>query len=78
MSLLEVKKLTKNFGGLAAVSMVSLELGENELIGLIGPRENYCRARKRPLWSGLLFRHGSNGHFATDPRGPRRPPGVRP
>lgn len=37
MSLLEVKKLTKNFGGLAAVSMVSLELGENELIGLIGP-----------------------------------------
>ncbi|MDT2011584.1 ABC transporter ATP-binding protein [Carnobacterium divergens] len=37
MSLLEVKKLTKNFGGLAAVSMVNLELGNNELVGLIGP-----------------------------------------
>ncbi|SEK46346.1 branched-chain amino acid transport system ATP-binding protein [Carnobacterium iners] len=37
MSLLEVKKLTKNFGGLAAVSMVSMELYPNELVGLIGP-----------------------------------------
>ncbi|WP_413536891.1 ABC transporter ATP-binding protein [Carnobacterium divergens] len=37
MSLLEVKKLTKNFGGLAAVSMVNLKLGNNELVGLIGP-----------------------------------------
>lgn len=37
MSLLEVKKLTKNFGGLAAVSMVSMELHPNELVGLIGP-----------------------------------------
>lgn len=37
MSLLEVSKLTKNFGGLAAVSNVSLELNEGELIGLIGP-----------------------------------------
>lgn len=37
MSLLEIKKLTKNFGGLAAVSMVNLELEENELVGLIGP-----------------------------------------
>lgn len=37
MGLLEVKKLTKNFGGLAAVSMVNLELGDNELVGLIGP-----------------------------------------
>lgn len=37
MSLLEVSKLTKNFGGLAAVSNVSIELNEGELIGLIGP-----------------------------------------
>lgn len=37
MSLLEVNKLTKNFGGLAAVSNVSMELNEGELIGLIGP-----------------------------------------
>lgn len=37
MPLLEVKNLTKNFGGLAAVSNVNLNLEANELIGLIGP-----------------------------------------
>lgn len=37
MSLLEVKELTKNFGGLAAVSNVDFVVEENELIGLIGP-----------------------------------------
>ena len=37
MALLEVNQLTKNFGGLAAVSNVSLKLEENELVGLIGP-----------------------------------------
>ena len=37
MSLLEVKGLTKNFGGLSAVSNVSLKAEKGELIGLIGP-----------------------------------------
>lgn len=37
MSLLSVKHLTKNFGGLCAVSNVSIEINEHELIGLIGP-----------------------------------------
>ena len=37
MSLLSIQHLTKNFGGLAAVSNVSLEVQENELVGLIGP-----------------------------------------
>lgn len=37
MSLLEVKDLTKNFGGLTAVSDVDISIKENELIGLIGP-----------------------------------------
>lgn len=37
MSLLQVEKLTKNFGGLAAVSMVDFKLESNELVGLIGP-----------------------------------------
>lgn len=37
MSLLEVKELTKNFGGLAAVSNVDFAIEENELVGLIGP-----------------------------------------
>lgn len=37
MSLLRVTNLTKNFGGLAAVSNVNLHLEKNELVGLIGP-----------------------------------------
>ncbi|MEI5993005.1 ABC transporter ATP-binding protein [Candidatus Enterococcus mansonii] len=37
MPLLNVSNLTKNFGGLAAVSNVNITLEQNELIGLIGP-----------------------------------------
>lgn len=37
MSLLEVNQLTKNFGGLSAVSNVSMHFDKNELVGLIGP-----------------------------------------
>ena len=37
MSLLEVKELTKHFGGLAAVSDVDLDINEGEIRGLIGP-----------------------------------------
>ena len=37
MVLLEVKDLTKNFGGLTAVGDVTMELNEGELVGLIGP-----------------------------------------
>ncbi|MBL1159863.1 ABC transporter ATP-binding protein [Streptococcus suis] len=37
MALLEVKDLTKNFGGLTAVGDVIMELHEGELVGLIGP-----------------------------------------
>jgi branched-chain amino acid transport system ATP-binding protein len=36
-SLLELDHVTIRFGGLTAVSDVSLSIGENELIGLIGP-----------------------------------------
>ena len=39
MALLEVKNLTKHYGGLTAVSDVTMELNEGELVGLI--RENY-------------------------------------
>ena len=35
--ILEVKNLTKNFGGLCAVSNVSMKINSGELIGLIGP-----------------------------------------
>ncbi|MGB4440108.1 MAG: ABC transporter ATP-binding protein [Sedimentibacter sp.] len=37
MSLLEVDKLTKSFGGLTAVSNVSMHIEKGELVGLIGP-----------------------------------------
>lgn len=37
MALLEVKNLTKNFGGLTAVGDVTIELNKGELVGLIGP-----------------------------------------
>ena len=37
MALLDVKKLTKNFGGLIAVGDVTMHLNEGELVGLIGP-----------------------------------------
>lgn len=36
-NILNVKGLTKNFGGLCAVSNVNMEINEGELIGLIGP-----------------------------------------
>jgi branched-chain amino acid transport system ATP-binding protein len=37
MALLETRKLTKHFGGLAAVSRVDLTVQEGEIVGLIGP-----------------------------------------
>lgn len=37
MALLEVKNLTKNFGGLTAVGDVTMSLDKGELVGLIGP-----------------------------------------
>jgi branched-chain amino acid transport system ATP-binding protein len=37
MSYLSIEHLTKNFGGLSAVSNVSISVNEGELVGLIGP-----------------------------------------
>ncbi len=37
MNLLEVKKLEKHFGGLCAVSELSFEMQQGEILGLIGP-----------------------------------------
>lgn len=37
MTLLKVEDLTKNFGGLTAISQVDFEINNNELVGLIGP-----------------------------------------
>ena len=37
MALLEIEGLTKNFGGLAAVNDLGMEVSESEILGLIGP-----------------------------------------
>jgi len=37
LSLLELKGVSKNFGGLKAVNQVSLDLEEGEILGIIGP-----------------------------------------
>ncbi len=37
MSLLEVKQLTKRFGGLVAVNKMTFEINKGEIVGLIGP-----------------------------------------
>ena len=36
-ALLEVKSISKQFGGVQAVSNVSFEVGDNEIYSLIGP-----------------------------------------
>jgi branched-chain amino acid transport system ATP-binding protein len=37
MALLQVENLTKNFGGLCAVSQLSMAVAKGEIVGLIGP-----------------------------------------
>ena len=37
MRLLELRDVSKNFGGLKAVSQVSFDLGQEEILGIIGP-----------------------------------------
>jgi branched-chain amino acid transport system ATP-binding protein len=37
MALLEVRNLTKNFGGLTAVDRLDFEVNEGEILGMIGP-----------------------------------------
>ena len=67
MALLEVKNLTKSFGGLTAVGDVTMELNEGELVGLIGPNgagkstfsRCFCGLEKRCgeiVWNGRKYR----------------------
>ncbi|RLC78546.1 MAG: ABC transporter ATP-binding protein, partial [Chloroflexi bacterium] len=37
MALLEVRNLTKRFGGLVANHRINLDINEGEIVGLIGP-----------------------------------------
>ncbi len=40
MALLEVRNITKIFGGLVAVRDLSLDIREGEILGLIGPKRS--------------------------------------
>ncbi|MFV0557432.1 MAG: ABC transporter ATP-binding protein [Enterococcus sp.] len=76
MPLLDVKNLTKNFGGLAAVSHVNLQLEANELVGLIGPNG----AGKTTLFNLLTgVYEPSDGDILLDNQGtPERLNGIKP
>lgn len=61
-TLLEIKDCTVQFGGLKAVSSLSLEIGEGELVGLIGPNGagkttafNLVTGVYRPTSGEILF-----------------------
>ena len=66
MALLEVKNLTKVFGGLKAVSNVSFRVDEGEIMGLIGPNGSgkttifNCINHYYTLTSGDIFFEGKS------------------
>jgi branched-chain amino acid transport system ATP-binding protein len=64
--ILEVNNLTKNFGGLAALSNVSLQLEEGKVLGLIGPNGAgkttlfNCISGLIPITSGEIIINGTS------------------
>lgn len=63
MSLLEVRNLTKYFGGLAAVNELNFEMNEREMLALIGPNGagkstvfNLITSYYRPSKGTIIFR----------------------
>jgi len=76
MALLEIRDLTKQFGGLTAVDRVSFSLDEGEILGLIGPNGagkttifNLITGIYTPTYGEIFF----NGHrIAHPPLGARK------
>jgi branched-chain amino acid transport system ATP-binding protein len=66
MALLELKNLTKSFGGLRAVDGVSLSVEKGEIFGLIGPNGSgkttifNCISSFYPITSGDVIFNGSS------------------
>jgi len=66
MALLEIKKLTKAFGGLMAVNKVSFHVDKGEIVGLIGPNGSgktttfNCINQFCPITSGDVFFNGKS------------------
>lgn len=67
MSILKVDNLTKNFGGLTAVSQVSMDIAHGQLVGLIGPNGagkttlfNLLTGVYRPSEGSILFSASEN------------------
>jgi branched-chain amino acid transport system ATP-binding protein len=63
MSILRVDRVVKNFGGLAAINGVSLEVAQGEIVGLIGPNGagkttlfNVVNGFQRPTSGAVYFR----------------------
>ena len=66
MALLEIKKLTKAFGGLMAVNKVSFHVDKREIVGLIGPNGSgktttfNCINQFFPITSGDVLFNGKS------------------
>lgn len=69
MSLLTVSKLTKNFGGLSAVSLVNMTFSANELVGVIGPN-GAGKTTLFNLLTGVYEPTEGTITLETDDRGP--------
>jgi len=62
MSLLKIEGLNKNFGGLAAVNNLDLEVQQGEIVGLIGPNGsgktttlNLLTGFHKPDWGKIIY-----------------------
>lgn len=62
MALLEVKNVSRSFGGVQAVSNVSFEVNEGEIVGLIGPN-GAGKTTMMNLISGLIKVDEGEIHF---------------
>ena len=81
-ALLEIDQLTKTFGGLIAVSNLTMSVDEGEIVGLIGPNGS-GKTTALNLISGALKPDAGEirlrGHDISGPAGqPDRPPRHRP